>query len=73
MVLFILEEDPTIDAMLKAIDDIHEFFNCIDNLWGKLTSDNLIISFYYIALENFGLTDDLYMKINARGKLFTSF
>jgi Protein of unknown function DUF262. len=67
------KKDPTIDSMLRAIDDIHKIFNSIDNLWEKLTSQSDIITFYYVELENIGLTDDLYIKMNARGKLLTSF
>ena len=67
------KKDPTIDAMLRAIDDIHQRFRKIDNIWEKLTSDKAIISFYYVELGNFGLTDDLYIKMNSRGKLLTAF
>lgn len=67
------KKDPTIDAMLRAIDDIHSQFKNMDNLWEKLCSDSILISFYYVKLENFGLTDDLYIKMNARGKLLTPF
>lgn len=65
-------KDPTINAMLRTIDDINAKFFSIDNLWGKLTTENLI-SFYYVELEEIGLTDDLYIKMNARGKLLSSF
>lgn len=67
------KKDPTIDAMLRAINDIHILFRDMDNLWEKLTSDKVLIGFYYVELENFGLTDDLYIKMNARGKLLTAF
>lgn len=66
------KNDPTIDAMLRTIDSIHNKFFNIDSLWNKLTTDKLI-SFYHIELENIGLTDDLYIKMNARGKLLSSF
>lgn len=66
------KKDPTINAMLNTLDDIHNIFSDIDNLWSLLTNDNLI-SFYYVVLEDIGLTDDLYIKMNARGKLLTSF
>jgi uncharacterized protein with ParB-like and HNH nuclease domain len=33
------KKDPTIDAMLRTLDDIHKYFYDIDNLWGKLTSE----------------------------------
>jgi hypothetical protein len=66
------KKDPTIDSMLRTIDDIHEIFFPINDLWEKLSSQSLI-SFYYVELENIGLTDDLYIKMNARGKLLTPF
>jgi hypothetical protein len=66
--------DPTIDAMLRTIDDIHQRFYKIDNLWDKLIStEKGIIRFYNVELKNIGLTDDLYIKMNARGKLLTPF
>ncbi|MFW2585612.1 GmrSD restriction endonuclease domain-containing protein [Aliarcobacter butzleri] len=67
------KKDPTIDAMLRTLDDIHKYFFDIENLWEKLTSDTNLISFYHIELEDIGLTDDLYIKMNARGKLLSSF
>ena len=67
------KKDPTIDAMLRAIDDIHSFFKRTNSLWEKITSNAAFISFNYVALEDFGLTDDLYIKMNARGKLLTPF
>jgi len=66
------KKDPTIDAMLRTIDDIHRKFYDVEDLWEKLTSKNLI-SFYHVKLENIGLTDDLYIKMNARGKLLSPF
>jgi len=68
------KDDPTIDSMLRAIDDIHRIFFNINNLWNKLTnSEKRLITFYFVKLENIGLTDDLYIKMNARGKLLTPF
>lgn len=67
------KKDPTIDAMLRSIDAIHKLFYDIDNLWTKLTSNANLISFYHVELENIGLTDDLYIKMNARGKLLSNF
>lgn len=67
------KSDPTIDAMLRTIDDIHKQFNEVDNLWAILNNKPNLISFYYVELENIGLTDDLYIKMNARGKLLTPF
>lgn len=68
------KKDPTIDAMLRTIDDLHALFYDVNDLWQKLTSDALsFIKFYFVNLENIGLSDDLYIKMNARGKLLTSF
>lgn len=67
------KNDPTIDSMLRTIDDIHSIFFEVESLWEKLASSKNLISFYYVELENIGLTDDLYIKMNARGKLLTSF
>lgn len=41
--------------------------------WNALTGDRSPVLFHYVPLENFGLNDDLYIKINARGKQLTSF
>lgn len=41
--------------------------------WEKLKSDNAPIVFYYLPLKDFGLSDDLYIKMNARGKQLTNF
>lgn len=68
------KNDPTIDAMLRTIDGIHLKFYKTQNLWHKLTSKEFdLIRFYHVELENIGLTDDLYIKMNARGKLLSTF
>lgn len=67
------KKDPTIDAMLRTIDNIHELFYNVENLWDKLTGANRLIDFYHIDLEGIGLTDDLYIKMNARGRLLSPF
>ena len=41
--------------------------------WCALTADNAPIVFYYLPLVGFGLSDDLYIKMNARGKQLTPF
>ena len=66
------ENDPTIRAMLVMLDAIHLKFKDIPNLFNTLTTSKLI-TFYYLILDDFGLSDDLYIKMNARGKILTSF
>lgn len=66
------KHDPTIRAMLRTIDLIHTAFQDVDNLWNGLINRKNIV-FHLLILENFGLSDDLYIKMNARGKLLTPF
>lgn len=45
-----------------------------DIYWNRLTKESLCpIVFYNLPLHDFGLSDDLYIKMNARGKQLTSF
>ncbi len=66
------KNDSTIQSMLVMIDAINEKFAGIGNLWKFLTELNLI-SFYFLPLEKMGLTDELYIKMNSRGKPLTDF
>lgn len=66
------ENDPTIRAMLNSIDLIHKTFFDMDDIWNALTKERMI-TFNLLVLENFGLSDDLYIKMNARGRLLTPF
>lgn len=64
--------DPSIRAMLVMLDKIHEVFKNEKDLSERLTTKK-IIYFYLLELENFGLEDDLYIKMNARGEQLTEF
>jgi len=66
------KNDSTIQSMLVMIDAIHKKFNSHSNLWESLVIDK-IISFYFLPLSEMGLTDDLYIKMNSRGKPLTPF
>lgn len=64
--------DPTISSMLVVLGEIEKRFADFSDLWEALTErDNLC--FYHITLEKFGLTDELYIKMNSRGKKLTEF
>jgi len=67
--------DPTIQGMIVMLDALHELFKNEDSPFYELLIDsvNPIITFQFLKLEEFGLTDDLYIKMNARGKPLTSF
>lgn len=66
------KNDPTIQAMLVMIDTIQEMFNDMYDVWNKLMEQQ-IISFYFLPIEKMGLTDDIYIKMNSRGKPLTQF
>ena len=63
------QHDATISSMLVMLDAIQEKFSCVENLYTKLES----ISFYFLPIDDMGLTDELYIKMNSRGKPLTQF
>ena len=44
-----------------------------EDYWNIVTSEDAPIVFYQLPLDHFGLSDDLYIKMNARGKQLTMF
>jgi hypothetical protein len=62
------ENDPTVEGMLNMLDAIHEkakekkVFPCLDK-----------VKFYFFDLESHGLNENLYLKMNSRGKPLTAF
>lgn len=81
------KQDPTIQSMLRMlggtkidgkIDGFEEVFcesidKKIEEYWESLTSDTAPIVFYRLSLNNLVSSDDLYIKMNARGKQLTPF
>lgn len=72
------KKDPTIKAMLTMLNAIEEKLKNIDVeellfFWKQLTSETPPITFNFKKLNDVGLTDDLYIKMNARGKSLTEF
>ena len=65
------KKDPTISSMLVMIDAIAAKFDKMEDVWGKLKSG--AISFYFLPIRDMGLTDELYIKMNSRGKPLTQF
>jgi len=65
--------NPTISSMLIVLRDIESKFSNLDDVWSKLTGDNPRIIFHLLAMEDLGLPDDLYIKMNSRGKELTDF
>ena len=72
------KKDPTIKAMLVMLNSIEFKLNGksqeeLTKEWHKLISENPPITFHFKQLNDIGLTDDLYIKMNARGKALTDF
>lgn len=65
------KKDPTISSMLVMIDSINARFKDVSDLWGRL-KDNAV-TFYFLPIKDMGLTDELYIKMNSRGKPLTQF
>ena len=65
------EKDPTISSMLVMLDAIDKTFEKVPNLWDKLKEK--CITFYFLPIKDMGLTDELYIKMNSRGKPLTMF
>ena len=63
------KRDATIDSMLCMLDAIQKQFAELENLWERLDK----VKFYFKSLEDMGLTDDIYIKMNSRGKPLTDF
>lgn len=81
------KQDPTVQSMLRMLsgtkdekgnplgDGIEQVFSDCDwsKLWNKLTGKNCPITFYYLDLVGLGQSDELYLKMNARGEQLTDF
>ena len=65
------KKDPTINSMLVMIDAINDMFGNVEDLWEKLKGQ--AITFYFLPIKDMGLTDELYIKMNSRGKPLTMF
>ena len=80
---FLWRHDPTIQSMLVMLDAIHEKFHDIDpaTAWARLTDeDDPAIWFLLLPLSGLGSDDgagmapeELYIKMNSRGKPLTEF
>jgi hypothetical protein len=68
------ENDPTIKSVLTMLDDIKAVFNDVENLAQYLSTDNEYkpVTFKFLEMEDLGMEDSLYIKLNARGKPLTA-
>lgn len=66
--------DPTVKACMTTLDAIARGFGITKGLYPRLVDEERPpVTFHFLDLERFGLTDDLYIKMNARGKPLTPF
>ena len=78
--LAIWKKDPTVISMLTVLDEIHSQFQALVNyseitaieLWKALTIDK-VLCFYLLPMNDFALSEELYIKMNARGVQLTEF
>ena len=61
-------QDPTVEGMLNMLDAIHEKYK-----QGNTFPDLENVTFYFFDLESNGLNENLYLKMNSRGKSLTAF
>ncbi|WP_312390060.1 DUF262 domain-containing protein [Chryseobacterium sp.] len=67
-------DDPTVKAMLNMLDTLQEEFTNTSFAWDNLTeNDKITFDFIDIKSDEFKLTDELYIKMNSRGKPLTPF
>lgn len=67
-------DDPSIRSMQVVLDRIAaKFATDKELLWQKLTASDCPVTFYLLDFGPFGLSDDLYVKMNARGKGLTHY
>lgn len=68
--------DPSIQGMLNMLDEIEAQISKnhvqAEQLWQRLTQE-LCISFHFLEMKDFNLSDELYIKMNARGVHLSEF
>ncbi|WP_407434767.1 DUF262 domain-containing protein [Treponema sp.] len=71
------KNDPTVFNMLNMLDAIEEIFPIDESkaYYNKLNqhAEKASITFNFLPFDDFGLTDELYIKMNSRGKPLTRF
>lgn len=67
--------DPGIQAMLIMLKDIEQHYKALQSqqVWQKLNNTPSPFKFHCLEMGEIGLPDDLYIKMNSRGKPLTEF
>lgn len=71
------KNDPTVSGMLNMLNTLssnENLINASDDLLDKFIGNKSnLVTFYFTDLDEFGLTENLYIRMNARGKMLTEF
>lgn len=74
------KNDPTIQSMLVMLDDMHDYYHngAFEQSKSKFLTCLMdgaypAITFEFLELDRFGLSDELYIRMNSRGKLLLPF
>lgn len=73
---YVWKQDQTIASMLVMLEAIHSLFGDVDAslAWTRLTDPlEPAVSFYLLPIDEIGDGDELYIKMNSRGKPLTDF
>lgn len=68
-------EDPTISGMLRMLRELHTKFSeeNAQECWCSLTEPGDCLYFHFVDIQQYHLNDELYVKMNARGRPLTDF
>lgn len=72
------DDDPSIRSMLVVLKEIDNYFNVMTRenpslLFDLITASDCPVKFYCLDFGKFSLSDDLYIKMNSRGKQLTEY
>lgn len=64
--------DPSVISCIKVLNEIQRVFAC-NSIADRLLSQDCPITYMYQPIDNMGNENDLYIKMNSRGKSLTEF
>lgn len=68
------DNDPTVQSVEQVLDDLVCIMDGIEDLSGKLSNrENEPIKFSFLPMDELGMEDSIYIKMNARGRMLTPF
>lgn len=68
-------KDGTVKGMLQMLRTFENHKELMDGniKLSQLLPPNNLVSFYFVELKEFGLSEEMYIRMNARGKILTDF